>query len=382
MRVCFWGTFDAGHVRSRVLMSGLEQAGARVEVCHHPLWRERDERVAQTAKGGLSVALLARAIVAYGKLCVRLLTMPRPDVVVVGYPGQIDALVAYPICRLRRVPLVLDAFLSLYETAVDDRGLLPRRSWRARLLWRMERLACRAADLVLLDTEADCAFFRALYGGGHYVRVWVGALEPDGPLTPRAATRDDTYDVLFVGTFIPLHGIEYILGAAALLGESAPEVRFTFIGHGQTYDDMRALGKDLALDNVVWGAHWLEGTELVERSARADLVLGVFGASAKAQRVIPAKAYAALAQGRPLLTADTPGSREALAHNETAFLCPPANSAALAEAILAVRANPDLAERVAANGLALYRERFAPRPIGQLLLESLRTLVNRAGDAP
>ena len=278
------------------------------------------------------------------------------------------------------MPLVLDAFLSLYETAVDDRRLLPRRSWRARLLWRMERLACRAADLVLLDTEADCAFFRALYGGGHYVRVWVGALEPDGPLTPRAATRDDTYDVLFVGTFIPLHGIEYILGAAALLGESAPEVRFTFIGHGQTYDDMRALGKDLALDNVVWGAHWLEGTELVERSARADLVLGVFGASAKAQRVIPAKAYAALALGRPLLTADTPGSREALAHNETASV--PAGELGRPGRGHRVRANPDLAERVAANGLALYRERFAPRPIGQLLLESLRTLVNRVGDAP
>ncbi|NLX36780.1 MAG: glycosyltransferase family 4 protein [Chloroflexi bacterium] len=377
MRVCLWGTFDPEHVRNRVIKTGLEQAGAEVVVCHRSLWRGRGERVRESARQRLNLSLIGRGLAAYWHLCWCLLTMARPDVVLVGYPGQIDALIARPICWLRRMPLVLDAFLSIYETAVTDRKLVPKRSWRARLLWCLERQSCRGADLVLLDTEADCAFFQNAYGVGRYARVWVGAPEPSVVAPARRSTGDDTFDVLFVGTFIPLHGIEHILRAAKLLATSAPEVRITFIGSGQMYTEMRLLAQGLALDNVEWGPSWLDEPELSERAARADLILGVFGTSAKAQRVIPAKAYAALAAGRPLVTADTPGSREALTHDETALLCPPGDPKALASAILAVRANRAEADQIAANGQALYWQRFAPRPIGELLLALLRPLVRR-----
>lgn len=376
MRVCYWGTYDRDSVRNRVLIAGLRQAGAQVRECHATVWRERQQRVAETARHGLSLRLLLRFGWAYAHLSARLLFMPRPDVVVVGYPGYTDVLVARPICWLRRVPLVLDAFLSIYETAVVDRALVSPGSLKARLLWHVERLACSLADLVLLDTEADCAFFRTTYGRGRYARLWVGAEEP--PQVENIGQRQgEGLDVLFVGTFIPLHGVEHILRAAAILQPIAPEVRITLIGSGQTYTAMQQLAKELALTNVIWGPAWLDAPQLAQRCTSADVLLGIFGASNKAQRVIPLKAFAALAYGRPLLTADTSGIREALQPGETAFLCPSGDPAALAVAILAIRDAPAQAAQVAAQGHALYRQQFTPSAIGAFAIQLFTPLTER-----
>lgn len=379
MRICYWGAYDRAYVRNRVMLAGLAQAGAHVIECHAAVWRTPQERVQEAARRGPSLRLAARLVAAYVRLSVRFFTIARPDVVIVGYPGQFDALVARLLCWVRGVPLVFDAFLSAYETAVVDRGLMSAKSLRAHLLWQVERLACRWADLVLLDTQADIDYFRQVYGVGNYARVWVGAEAPALTAdTPQPAESAGIFDVLWVGTFIPLHGVEHILHAARLLQDAAPDVRLTLIGSGQTYDAMRRLSDELRLTNIAWGPAWLDDAALAARTARADLVLGVFGMSAKAQRVIPNKVYAALALGRPLLTADTPGIREALAPGDTAFLCPPGDPEALAESLLRIRARPDLAAQVAARGKALFDARFAPQAIGKQMLALLAPLTAAA----
>jgi glycosyltransferase involved in cell wall biosynthesis len=375
MRVCYWGAYDRAYVRNRVMLAGLAQAGADVIECHAAVWRTPQERVREATRRGPRWRLAARFVAAYVRLSVRFFAIARPDVVIVGYPGQFDALVARLLCWARGVPLVFDAFLSAYETAVVDRGLLSAKSLRARLLWRVERLACRWADLVLLDTQADIDYFRQVYGVGNYARVWVGAEAPALIAdTPQLAEGAGIFDVLWVGTFIPLHGVEHILHAARLLQDAAPDVRLTLIGSGQTYDAMRQLSDELGLTNIVWGPAWLDDAALTARTAHANLVLGVFGMSAKAQRVIPNKVYAALALGRPLLTADTPGIREALAPGDTAFLCPPGDPGALAEALMSIRARPDLAAQVASRGKALFDARFTPQAIGEQVLALLAPL--------
>ena len=97
---------------------------------------------------------------------------------------------------------------------------------------------------------------------------------------------------------------------------------------------------------------------------RAGCALGIFGTSDKAMRVIPNKAFQALACGTPLLTADTPAARELLVHDESALLVPPGEPEAVAAALRTLRADPELAQRLGRGGRATYEAHASEQALG------------------
>jgi glycosyltransferase involved in cell wall biosynthesis len=283
---------------------------------------------------------------------------------VIGYPGHFDLPLGRVLAWARRVPLVWDALVSLYETVVEDRALIAPSSFFARCLERLERWLCRLPDRIVLDTQANIAFFTARYGLApeRLVRIWVGA--PESVCRPMQKASQDPFRVVYFGKFIPLHGIEQILQAAYLLREY-PAIRFELLGYGQTWSAMRTLADALHLENVSFVPRWFLLEELADYVAGAGACLGVFGESPKAMRVIPVKAFVALALGLPLVTMDSPGARELLVHGETALLCKPGDPQDLAACLLALYKDPALAERLARQGQALYREQCSPDAIAQ-----------------
>lgn len=320
MRVLYWGTYDAEYVRNRVIIEGLRQNGIRVDECHVRLWHGTTDKVQSARKSWFRPALILRLLWAYVRLLIRYIGAGKYDVLFVGYAGHLDVFPARMLSWLSRKPLVFDAYLSIHETVVEDRCLVKPGSLAERLLFRLEKTGCALADLVLLDTEANITYFSEKYDlpREHFVRVWVGA---DPVFQPMVCNREDgRFRALYFGKFIPLHGVEHIIRAAWLLRDR-PEIEFKFIGDGQTYDEMRKLASDLQLTNIIWGPRWLPPEQLAQEVACADVCLGIFGTSPKAQRVIPTKVYVALAMGKPVITADTPAARELLTDGENALLC-------------------------------------------------------------
>jgi len=319
MRVLYWGTYDAEYVRNRVIIEGLRQNGIRVDECHVRLWHGTTDKVQSARKSWFRPALILRLLWAYVRLLIRYIGAGKYDVLFVGYAGHLDVFPARMLSWLSRKPLVFDAYLSIHETVVEDRCLVKPGSLADRLLFRLEKTGCALADLVLLDTEANITYFSEKYDlpREHFVRVWVGA---DPVFQPMVCNREDgRFRALYFGKFIPLHGVEHIIRAAWLLRDR-PEIEFKFIGDGQTYDEMRKLASDLQLTNIIWGPRWLPPEQLAQEVACADVCLGIFGTSPKAQRVIPTKVYVALAMGKPVITADTPAARELLTDGENALL--------------------------------------------------------------
>ena len=98
--------------------------------------------------------------------------------------------------------------------------------------------------------------------------------------------------------------------------------------------------------------------QLVDEMYRASVVLGVFGTSAKANRVIPHKVFEAVACGRPVLTADTEAIREGFDDGAIAT-CPPGDPGALANALAELASDPARLRDLANGARAVYVRRYS-----------------------
>jgi glycosyltransferase involved in cell wall biosynthesis len=275
---------------------------------------------------------------------------PQADAFIVGYPGHFDLPAARRAARSR--PLIFNPLVSLADTLVGDRGRFSQGSLAARTLEKIDRRAFRAADIVIADTEADARFFAGLAGLDEVPVCFVGA---EDRLFKPGWSQPDRFVALFVGKLIPLQGVETILEAA----RAAPELDFRLVGSGQLEGLLAARPPN------VEHVPWIEYERLPEEIQHSGCALGIFGTTSKAQRVIPNKAFQAIACGAPLVTADTPAARELLVDEESALLVPPGDAAALARAVRRLAADSQLAGRLADGGRAAYERQASEAVLGR-----------------
>ena len=352
MRVLYFGTYERDYPRNAQVISALRGAGADVIERHVSVWEAHAHKWSAGAQAAARLAL-AEA---------RLLRRPNEDfdVLMVGYPGHLDLTAARRVARGR--PVVFNPLVSLYDTFVEDRRRFEPKSPAGRTLKAIDTRALRAADLVVADTETNARFLADLAGlprdrvevcfVGAEERVFQPGWDPAEPFT-----------ALFVGKLIPLHGVATVLEAARI----APDLRFRIIGTGQL--DQLLTERPPNVEHVAW----VDYERLPDELHMAGCALGVFGTSEKAGRVIPNKAFQALACGVPLITADTPAARELLVDEESALLVPPGDAEALAAAVRRLAADPTLAQRLAEGGLQAYRTHASERVLG----ERWRSLIER-----
>lgn len=370
MRIVFWGTYDIGKPRNRILLRGLRENGVELTECHVHVWagvEDKSRLQSFTAK----LLFLLRWLAAYPILIFQYLRLPKHDVVLVGYLGQLDVLVIWPFAKLRGAKLVWDAFLSLHDTVVNDRKLCAPTSITGRFLYWWEWLACKAADKVILDTAAHGEFFQRHYRmtPEKIGAVFVG-VEPEvfPPVMEKTRPVDKKgLSLLFYGQCIPLHGIPTILKAARLLQGKA--IYFTIIGSGQELEHVQQMMDEQPLESVRL-IPWVEYQTLHELIHKADVCLGIFGDSDKAGRVIPNKVFQIIQSGKPLITRDSEAIRELLSPDTPGvFFVDAASPEALAEVIQHISESPGVLHTV-----ALYKDikkRIHPRAIGRQVLSLL-----------
>ncbi len=365
------GTYERAYPRSRVLVEGLRARGVEVVEHHRPVWELQRHKAGAGSGGGRALARGAgRYAAAWAGLAVAGMRERPVDAVVAGYPAQPDAPPAWAVARARRVPLVVDMMISLWDTLTGDRALAGRAAGAA--LAGIDRVSLRLADLVIADTAAGADWLAARFGVARerIAVVPVGA-EPGGfPPTP---PPDGDPTVLFYGKLAPLHGVATVLEAARAPG--VPPVRL--IGDGQLGSWLEGELARARPPGLTW-ERWVPYERLGGEVAAAAICLGVFGTSAKAARVVPNKVWQALAAARPVVTGDTPGVREVLRDGESALLVPPGDARALAAALARLGADAALRGRIAGAGHEVYRRLGTPEAVADALLRALTPLTFRA----
>ncbi len=257
------------------------------------------------------------------------------DALLVNFPGYYLMPLAWMLTRHPHRTLIFDAFISISDTLVSDRKKV---SWVNPVAWFYyiaDVVSCHLADEVLIDTEAHKRFFmKRFYLRDSCVRVIHVGTRDDlfHPGPKEHLLPSGKFNLLFIGTYIPLQGIEYILQAANILASDL-HIHFTLIGRGQTYPAICALAEKLKLTNVTFMD--FQPMEKLPKFLRScDAALGIFGTSDKADRVIPHKVYDAVACGVPVITARNKAIGEKFTDGKEVFLCHPGDPESLADIIL------------------------------------------------
>lgn len=367
MRILYFGTYRDRYVRNRLMIERLQMNGVEVVECHATLWRGIEDREAIGGGGWRSPRFWGRALSAYVLLLWRYLRAGRYDLMIVGYPGQPDLPLARLLSWLRRKPLAWDVLMSIYLIALE-RGLDRSSPAGVGLIRAVEKLACRLPDYFLLDTEEYSRWFQREYGLPAS-RIRLVPLGADDrlfrPFTDPRQGADGRFRCVYYGTFIPNHGVQYIVEAARLLQED-PAIQFELIGQGPERNRIVALVQEYGLHNVTF-TEWLEVPDLVRRVGTAGVCLGTFGNTPQALMTMQNKIHESLAMGVPLINGDSPVMRSTLTHGEQVYLCAREDPRALADAILALRADEELRSRLAQRGYEFYQQNLSFAALGRRL---------------
>ncbi|MBC7186571.1 MAG: glycosyltransferase [Calditrichaeota bacterium] len=350
MRVLYIAGREQGYSRTRNVMKALQMNGVEVIPCFPP----------------------DRSFRHYPRLLWRLVRNRRPyDVLLVGFYGQL----LMPWVRLfAKAPILYDMYITTYDTMVFDRQVAPPGSLRAWLFALSDRLSMRLADLVVLESEDHIRSCERRFKTPRrkFRRVFLAT--DDEVVRPRPVQREDGgFLVHFHGEYAPFHGVKYILQAAHLLRDQG--VEFQLIGRGITYDEDRRLAEKLGLTNVRF-IDCVPFEELAEYMSRADVCLGIFGDNERVSRVVTNKVIEAIAVGKPLISSRNAPIQELLVNGESVLLCERANPQSLAQAILRLKNDAELRERIAQGGRQVFLRHCTCALLGRQLKTIARELLD------
>jgi glycosyltransferase involved in cell wall biosynthesis len=323
-KVCFWPGRESEYIRTKVIKRCLELNDYDVYDCSVP-----EKNLKRYIKSFLK-------FVQYVRQC---------DVIVIGFCGQ--PLIFIARCFSRK-PIVFDVYISIYETLVHERRIFGEKSLAAHVIRFIEKKSCRLADALILDTNTHIDYFSREYQLPqpmfHRVLASCGEVRP--PATQPVSLKPK---ILFYGEFQALHGVPHILQAAHIVRDAA----FVIIGDGSLRPECERLAQELKLDHVIF-LPYLPYDELLQQIRGADICLGIFGQTPKANMVIPNKVYDYVSLGKAVITQKSEAIGEIFIDGADLICCEAADAVALARAIRRLIDDPPYRERIARQGYQKY----------------------------
>ena len=308
--VLFWGRFDPEYSRNRVAMALFRSLGWNVEI-FQVKWCCRFGDV-EAALRGLKA---------------------KPDLVWLPVARQRDAAAAVRWAHRRHIPVLFDPMISAWDKKVLEQQKWKEDEGRAKRLLKWETRLFNSVDRLVCDTSCHADFFHKRMGvpreklrvlfTGTDEKVFKPA-EDDPPHDPAAPLR-----ILYHGAYLPLHGTPYIVEAARRTQHL--NIHWDFLGWGAYKASTEEKAKGITNITFLEKVPYVDVPRVIRT---ADIVLGVFGTTEKASRVIGNKIYEAMACCRPVINEYCTGYPPEAKNCPAITFIPPGDPQALVDAVV------------------------------------------------
>jgi glycosyltransferase involved in cell wall biosynthesis len=355
------------------MITGLRENGVEVLECHETLWRGIEDRI-QTAHGGwINPAFIKRVISTYFRLIKKYNLINDYDILVIGYPGQLDIFIGWVLALIKKRPLVWDVFMSIY-LIILERKLNEKSKISAWIVNKIEWLGLRLPDRLIIDTQQYSDWLQKMYGltDQRIFLVPTGADDRIFQRAPQQPKKKDTFLILYYGTYISNHNVPLMIEAAHLLSGNK-SIQFKFIGNGPDREKSEEIARSYSLENILF-VDWLDKEDLVKEVFQADICLGVFGNTPQSLMTIQNKIYECLAMGKVVISGDSETIQSTFEHRKHIYLCK-REAKSLAAAIGDLFKNQELCEQIAKSGYERFCSNFTSKKIGETFKSHIISLL-------
>ena len=268
-------------------------------------------------------------------------------------------------------PIVFDFYLSIFDMMCNDRKVYTPESMLGKITYWIEKKSLEKADYVIVDTYKLIESLSNMYGISKekFVRVPL-TINEDNVMKKEVERYKEQFTVLYVGSYIPLHGTEVIMEAANILQEKGEDIFILMIGQGPDHAKCQDLAEKYHLNNIEFkGFMTLE--ELNYYYNATDINLGLFSVGERANSVVLNKTNDSFRVGKPHLTLETDAMKEAFTDNEDIFYTKDNRPETLADRIIKIKNNPALVESVGKNASRSYVDKLSNARAIQILEDQI-----------
>ena len=163
-----------------------------------------------------------------------------------------------------------------------------------------------------------------------------------------------------------IYDVATAIRALAIVKTHEREATMTVAGSGPEREALEALARELGVAGAVRFTGRLDHSRLPELYREASVALNPSQVDNSPNSILEA-----LASGVPIVSTDVGGVPHLVAHEKTALLVPPGSPAAMAESVLRLYRDRNLAEFLRSNGLA-HVQQFAWGQVREGLLSAYR----------
>jgi glycosyltransferase involved in cell wall biosynthesis len=316
----------------------------------------------------------------YAQTFLKLLKIKKnvdPEIWLVNFRGH----EIYWLVRMisgRRNRIIFDEFVSPYDSFVNERRLLKSNSLMAKLVYSIEKSILNDADFIITDTPSQVEYFASMFNIPDHKFSFVNMSTDENLFTFTGTKKKYEFPEPFVvftyATFLPLHGMDIILGAANLL-KDLPIHFYIAGGKGKILQAFLDKKKMLGLDKFDH-TPWIEYTELPAYIRGADICLGgPFGNTGQGMRVVTGKTLQFLACARPTVIGK--GHEDnGFEDRKNCLLVSQGDPQQLADALRWGYEHPSALHSIGINGRAMYDEKFSSDTVKKSLDQLIEEVIS------